>query len=62
MPTEKKRPSKRAKTVAKILSNSELMAAAKTAADAKTDVDFKPEAAPIKTSAANKLRPDKKRG
>lgn len=62
MATEKKRPSKRAKTISKILNNSELLAAAKTANDAKTDAEFKPEETSIKTSAANKLRPEKKRG
>lgn len=62
MATEKKRPSKRAKAISKIINNSELLAATKTAHDAKTETEFNPENAPVKTSAANKMRPDKKRG
>lgn len=61
MSKEKKRPSKRAKAVAKILNNSELLAA-KTANDAKTEPNFKPADVSAKTSTANKMRPEKKRG
>lgn len=61
MATEKKRPSKRAKAVSKILKNSEPLAA-KTADDKPTEAEFNPANVTAKTSAANKLRPDKKRG
>ena len=66
MTTEKKRPSKRAKERAKLLSESELLAAAKTTSDTKAEStsDFAADTnnAAAKTSAANKLRPEKKRG
>lgn len=61
MSTEKKRPSKRAKAVSKILKNSEPLLA-KTADEKPTEAEFNPADTPVKTSAANKLRPDKKRG
>jgi hypothetical protein len=61
MMAEKKRPNKRAKAVAKLLKDSELLAA-KTTADSKTEPNFKPLDASTKTSAANKMRPEKKRG
>ncbi|MEP7213048.1 MAG: hypothetical protein ABI791_08240 [Acidobacteriota bacterium] len=62
MPKPKKRPSKAAKTAQKIVSDSKLLAAGKTARESSAGQEFKsPEAAP-KTSAAIKARPDKKRG
>lgn len=62
MAQEKKRPNKRAKAVAKLLKNSELLATAKTTNESKTDANFNPADASAKTSAPNKLRPEKKRG
>lgn len=62
MPQEKKRPNKRAKAVAKLLKDSELLATAKATNDSKTDANFKPSGTSPKTSVANKLRPEKKRG
>jgi hypothetical protein len=61
MPKEKKRLSKNAKAALKILEDSKLLATAKTINDSKTDQNFKTQDVP-KTSAANKLRPEKKRG
>lgn len=61
MPKEKKRLSKNAKAALKILEDSKLLAAAKTVTDSKAEQNFKTPEAP-KTSAANKLRPEKKRG
>ena len=58
----KKRPSKTAKLAAKLLKESELLAATKASNDAKEKQDFNPEYAPTNTSGANKPRPDKKRG
>ncbi len=58
----KKRPSKRAKAIAKLLKDSELLAAAKAINESKTDPNFKPTDVPNNTSAPNKLRPEKKRG
>ena len=62
MAKTKKRPSKNAKAAQKVLENSKLLAKAKTIADSKTDQIFKPAESQIKTSDANKIRPDKKRG
>ena len=62
MATEKKRLNKKAKAVAKLLNDSELLVANKTANKSKTDHDFKPNAMQPKTSAPHKTRPDKKRG
>lgn len=62
MAKEKKRLSKNAKAALKILEDSKLLKTSKTANSLKTDDNFKPAGAPLKTSAANKTRPDKKRG
>lgn len=62
MVQEKKRPNKRAKAVAKLLKDSELLATAKATNDSKSDANFNPTDASPKTSTANKLRPEKKRG
>jgi hypothetical protein len=59
---EKKRPSKRAKAVAKLLKDSELLANAKAADETNSAPNLKSNDVPNKTSAANKLRPEKKRG
>lgn len=61
MPKEKKRLSKNAKAALKILEDSKELANAKDISDAKTEQNFKaPDT--LKTSGANKLRPEKKRG
>lgn len=62
MAQAKKRLSKMAKAAQKILEDSKLLATSKTIADAKTDQNFKPAESAIKTSTANKIRPNKKRG
>lgn len=62
MAKEKKRLSKNAKAAQKIIEDSKLLAASKTITDAKADQTFKPDESPVKTSTANKKRPDKKRG
>lgn len=62
MAKEKKRLSKNAKAALKILADSKLLATAKTISDEKTEQSFKPTDVAVKTSAPNKVRPDKKRG
>ena len=62
MAKEKKKLSKAAKTAAKIVNNSKLLATAKSAGEAKAAQGIKPTDIPIKTGTANKLRPEKKRG
>jgi hypothetical protein len=62
MANTKKRMSKTAKAAQKILEDSKLLAASKTNNEAQQDQAFKPGEAAVKTSAANKMRPNKKRG
>ncbi len=63
MAKEKKRLSKNAKAAQKILENSKLLTIAKTTTDSKVDKTFKPtDSETNKTSDANKMRPNKKRG
>ncbi len=62
MAKEKKRLTKKAKAVLKLLQDSKLLAAAKTINDSKTEQNFKPTNVAPKTSAPIKNRPDKKRG
>ena len=62
MPQPKKRLSKTAKAAKKILEESKLLAVNKTETDANTDQAFKPGDSQIKPAAANKMRPNKKRG
>jgi hypothetical protein len=62
MAKEKKRLSKGAKAAQKILEASKLLTDSKTMNEAKADQNFKPVDPQIKTSAPNKLRPNKKRG
>lgn len=62
MATEKKRLSKNAKAALKLLTDSKLLETTKTANDAKNDQTFKASDTPAKTSAPNKMRPNKKRG
>jgi hypothetical protein len=58
----KKRLNKNAKAAQKILEESKLLATAKTKSDSGTGEHFKPADTLPKTSTANKLRPQKKRG
>lgn len=62
MAQPKKRPSKNAKAAKKILENSKLLTTTKTITDSKADQTFKSTDSQIKTSVANKIRPNKKRG
>jgi hypothetical protein len=62
MMAEKKRPNKRAKAIAKLLKDSELLATAKATNESKEDPNLKSNDVPNKTSAPNKMRPEKKRG
>jgi hypothetical protein len=62
MAQPKKRPSKTAKTAAKLLQESKLLENLKATNDSKEAQDFQPDYAPTNISAANKPRPDKKRG
>ena len=62
MAQPKKRLSKTAKAAQKILEDSKLLATNKTIAESKADQNFKPIDFAIKTSTANKIRPNKKRG
>jgi hypothetical protein len=62
MAQSKKRPSKNARAAQKILEESKLLAVTKTNNDSKADQAFKPEESAIKPAAANKMRPNKKRG
>ena len=58
----KKRLNKKAKAAQKILEESKLLATSKTPNDSKRNEHFKPADTLPKPSAANKLRPQKKRG
>lgn len=62
MAKAKKRPSKTARTAQKIVSESKLLAAGKTARDTSAGQEFKSTEPAPKTSGAIKARPDKKRG
>lgn len=62
MAQAKKRLSKTAKAALKILEDSKLLANNKTNTESKADQTFKAADSAIKTSAANKKRPNKKRG
>ena len=62
MAKEKKRLSKNAKAALKLLKDSKLLETAKATNDSKTDQNLKPSDVSVKPAAANKLRPQKKRG
>ena len=62
MTQTKKRPSKNAKAAQKILENSKFLTESKTKNDLKNEDSIKPNDSQIKTSVANKIRPNKKRG
>jgi hypothetical protein len=61
MAKEKKRLSKNAKAALKAVTESKLLAA-KAAQEAKSGSEFKSSVMTPRTSVANKLRPEKKRG
>jgi hypothetical protein len=62
MAQPKKRLSKAAKAAQKILEESKLLAAHKTSGESNADQAFKPNETSPKPAAANKMRPNKKRG
>lgn len=63
MAKEKKRLSKTAKTALKLLNDSKLLANAKNLSESKAEQNFKStDNTTAKTSAPNKVRPEKKRG
>src|ERR1041384_8095566 len=62
MPTTKKRPSKTAKAAAKKLAEAKLLAAKKSGETTASGEEFKTGNIAARTAAANKLRPEKKRG
>lgn len=63
MPQPKKRLSKAAKAAQKILEDSKLLAANKLNAESKAEQVFKPNESAVKANtAAQKIRPNKKRG
>lgn len=62
MAKEKKRLSKNAKAALKVLEESKLLANTKAMNDSKTEQNYKSPDATAKLSAANKMRPEKKRG
>ncbi len=62
MAQPKKRLSKTAKAALKILEDSKLLANNKANTDSKADQTFKAADSAVKTSVANKKRPNKKRG
>jgi hypothetical protein len=62
MPKEKKRLSKNAKAALKAINESKLLAAAKAAIAANAGQEIRAAQPTPKTSVANKLRPEKKRG
>lgn len=62
MSAAKKRPSKTAKAAAKKLAESKLLANVKKSAEASAGEEFKAANIAARTTAANKLRPEKKRG
>ena len=62
MPKEKKRLSKNAKTALKAINDSKMLAAAKAATGTTAGQEFRAAQVTPRTTAANKLRPEKKRG
>ncbi len=58
----KKKLSKSAKTSLKLLKDSKMLTASKTAAESRIPQSIKPPDISVKTSAPNKMKPAKKRG
>jgi hypothetical protein len=62
MPKDKKRLSKNAKAALKAINDSKLLAAAKASQGTNAGQEFRAAQVTPRTTAANKLRPEKKRG
>ncbi len=62
MPKEKKRLSKNAKAALKAINDSKLLAASKAANATTAGQEFRAAQVTPRTTTANKLRPEKKRG
>lgn len=62
MPKEKKRLSKNAKAALKAISDSKLLAATKASQGTNAGQEFRAGQVTPRTTVANKLRPEKKRG
>ncbi len=62
MPKEKKRLSKTAKAAQKLLNDSKLLAATRAAQETTPGQEFRAAQVTPRTTTANKLRPEKKRG
>ena len=62
MPKENKRLSKNAKAALKAINDSKLLAAAKSAAATNAGQEFRAAQVTPRTTGANKLRPEKKKG
>lgn len=62
MPKEKKRLSKNAKTALKAINESKLLAASRAANATSAGQEFRAAQVTPRTSAANKPRPEKKKG
>ena len=62
MPKEKKRLSKNAKAALKAVTDSKLLAAAKAVKTTNVGQEIRAAQVTPRTSSANKLRPEKKRG
>jgi len=62
MPNDKKRPKKKAKAALKAVTDSKLLATTKAAHEANAGSEFRSSVVTPRTSVANKLRPEKKRG
>lgn len=62
MSKEKKRLSKNAKAALKAINESKLLAAAKAANETNAGQEFRSAQVTPRTTTANKLRPEKKRG
>lgn len=62
MAKAKKRLSKNAKAALKAVTDSKMLAATKAAHDANAGNEFKSSVVTPRTTVANKLRPEKKRG
>ena len=62
MPKEKKRLSKTAKAAHKLLNDSKLLAATRAAQETTPGQEFRAAQVTPRTTTANKLRPEKKRG
>ena len=62
MPTQKKRPSKKAKAARRAVNDSKLLAATRAEHNSQDQQEFRTPGPTPRTSGANKKRPNKKRG